>query len=296
MDELFTYLKTLVKKTGPGTQDYQKLNSWMKKVIEYKRTGALTEQDLSRLREIWGDACSTDTCQGFAFLKPYGYTGDFEIIERIYTKYICSKPHLKKWDQFFQTHEAPQAVRNRRQYLKKVVLSHLKKKDKIKILNIGSGPGRDMLSFFNSTEFTNGKKVVFECLEQDKQAIDFARNLCRDYLDRISFTNGNIFRFTPARQYDIIWASGIFDYFKDRIFVRQLKKLLPALKENGECVIGNFSENNPTRNYMEIFGWCLYHRTPEALTGLARQCGVEDKKISVGKEKTGVNLFLHIKR
>jgi len=61
-------------------------------------------------------------------------------------------------------------------------------------------------------------------------------------------------------------------------------------------VIGNFSPNNPTKNYMEIVGdWYLNHRSADRLISLTKACSVDPKNIRIGQEPEGVNLFLHIK-
>jgi SAM-dependent methyltransferase len=285
----------LLDKNGPDRAEYDKLNAWIDTIIKKKRKGDITEKHLSALREIWGDAFSADTCQGLSFLKPHGYTGDYEIIDRLYTGYVCPKPHLKKWDKFYQNHEAARAVRNRRAYLKRILLTHLKRKKHMRVLNIGSGPGRDMAYFFQNAALNGSRRVRFDCLEQDEQAIEYARNVCRPYLSHIKFIKENILRNTPDGTYDLIWASGIFDYFNDRIFVRILKKLLAALKPGGECVIGNFSVDNPSKNYMEIFEWCLHHRSSSNLEALAYQCGIAKERVRIKSERTGVNLFMHIR-
>jgi hypothetical protein len=75
-----------------------------------------------------------------------------------------------------------------------------------------------------------------------------------------------------------------------------LIKQLSFLKSGGELVIGNFSLNNPTRDYMECGNWFLHHRSPDELFKLAEECGVSRDKILVKSESLGVNLFLHITR
>jgi extracellular factor (EF) 3-hydroxypalmitic acid methyl ester biosynthesis protein len=296
MNELFRYLHTIVKKNGPVAKDYPRLDSWFDQLVEAKNNGILNDKDFADLRKIWGDALSIETCQGFSFLKPHGYAGDYEIIDKLYTKHVSPDPRLARWDEYYHHHDAARAVRNRCAYLKKLIETHLGRKKKLKILNIGSGPGRDMQYFFQKHAANGSRGVRFECLEQDEAAIAFARHLCRDYLAHISFVQDNILRCHLKNQYDVIWASGIFDYFNDRLFARILGKLVAALAPHGECVIGNFSTGNPTQSYMEILGWHLYHRTPERLRALAGECGVPKDRISISRDRTGVNLFLHVKK
>src|SRR6187200_1304502 len=52
---------------------------------------------------------------GWANLKPYGYSGDHVIIDRLYTNWVSADPHLAGWDRFCQAQPAAAAVRNRKQ-------------------------------------------------------------------------------------------------------------------------------------------------------------------------------------
>jgi extracellular factor (EF) 3-hydroxypalmitic acid methyl ester biosynthesis protein len=62
-------------------------------------------------------------------------------------------------------------------------------------------------------------------------------------------------------------------------------------------VVGNFSDHNPSRDYMELLGdWVLRHRTHDHLRELALEAGASADSIEVQWEPEGVNLFLHIRR
>ena len=76
-----------------------------------------------------------------------------------------------------------------------------------------------------------------------------------------------------------------------------LKKLIEFATEDGEIIIGNFTDENPSRIYMEMVGdWILNHRSAQHLTELAIAAGAYPHQITVGKEPEGINLFLHIKK
>ncbi len=95
----------------------------------------------------------------------------------------------------------------------------------------------------------------------------------------------------------MVWNAGLFDYFDDRTFVVLLIKMKEWCTSEGEIIIGNFNEeNNPSRDYMEVFGeWYLHHRTEGRLIQLALKAGFDRANIAVAKEPENVNLFLHIK-
>lgn len=298
MDQHVAYIEKMVAKGGPVPSEYPAFDQWLKEVAEERKAGKLDKQDIEVLRSAFDEALSPKTLQGFSYEKPHGYTGDFEIIDRMYTKHITSKEHLQNWDAYFQAQSAPTAVRNRKAYFLKLA-SNLEdtfpNRDTLPILNVASGPARDVFEFFYNNGHSNA--VTFECVDNDEEAIHYAKDLCSPYLNRTSFHQANALRFHSKRKYQLIWSAGLFDYLGDKVFRFLLEHLLSMLREDGELVIGNFAPRNPTKNYMEIIGdWHLYYRDEEDLRRLAQSCGVAPEDIRIGKEPESVNLFLHVKR
>lgn len=244
------------------------------------------------MRDVLGEAVSVETMQGFVLQKPHGYAGDYEIIDRIYTRYVSDKVHLSKWDVYAQKHSSAHAVRNRVEYLCRLLEKKQHAAPVLEVLNLASGPGRDMLKFFENNPEV---QVHFDCIEQDQNAVNHAKALCKDFLHKTTFHVKNALRFRSDKQYDLIWSAGLFDYLDDKVFVFMLRKLGAMLAEGGEIAIGNFSTTNPGRPYMELFEWHLNHRIPHTLKALAVAAGFTADQISIGKEPAGVNLFLHIR-
>ncbi len=285
------FIKKLVEKKGPEESDYHALH------LEIERIGSMLDQPspailYGDLLDIISPVLSVETMQGFAFHKPHGYSGDYEIIDKIYRNWKSTQEELRRWDEFFHAQEAPIAVRNRKRFFLETLESCKDDGDELRVLNVGSGPGRDMLEFFQKHPDTD---ITFDCVDYDKESIAYASELCSAHLDRIRFFHKNVFRFTPDRKYDIIWSAGLFDYLDDRKFVYLLVKLRAHLATGGRLIIGNFSNRNPTRKYMELFGkWFLYHRSEQELAALAKAAGVAEEQVTVYCEPLGVNLFLHL--
>ncbi|MCP5518958.1 MAG: class I SAM-dependent methyltransferase [Verrucomicrobiales bacterium] len=286
------FAASLLAKGGPEREDYPELDAWVAELGDHLRCGRISQEELARVIKVLGDAFSVHTMQGHAFQKPHGYPGDFEIIDRIYQRYESSQPHLTKWDRYWQSHPAAEAVRNRVDYFGEQLRSHEERKapDGIRVLNLASGPGRDMLHFFRNNPTT---RAAIDCVEQDANAIRHARALCKDHLRKVSFYQRNVLRFQSTRPYDLIWSAGLFDYFSDKAFVLMLRRLKSMLAPGGEIVVGNFSPINPSRHYMEVFNWVLHHRSPHTLRDLAIRAGFPADSIAIGSEPLGVNLFLH---
>lgn len=294
LSQYFDYSRHLVIKGGPDVEDYYDLNTWFQEVIDLARKGHLKEEGIDELRQTFGETFSTETMQGLVFQKPYGYAGDYEILDRIYCSYVAQDAHLSKWDVFFQQHPAAVAVRNRSTYFSSLLERHASasRGEMVEVLNLVSGPGRDMLQYLEANPQAN---VHFDCVDQDAKAVDYARLLCVDFVDKIDFYNRNVLRFRSDKKYQLIWSGGLFDYFEDKLFVHMLKKLKTMVANGGEIVIGNFSTSNPSKHYMDFLDWNLKYRSAHSLKALAKVAGCEPYLVAVDMEPAGVNLFLCIK-
>jgi len=90
------------------------------------------------------------------------------------------------------------------------------------------------------------------------------------------------------------WSAGGGDYLDDEAFCHLLAHLFRQLKSGGELVMGSFSANNPSRDYMEAFGWFMNHRTDDEFFKLARRCAIPAKNIAI--EPIEGNLFLRVRK
>jgi extracellular factor (EF) 3-hydroxypalmitic acid methyl ester biosynthesis protein len=289
------YLLRLVESDGPDVTDYQAVDAAFKSIMDAKRAGrATTEQ----LREAWiqlGIAFGADTMQGHGVRKPYGYSGDFEMIDRIYLRSIAEDPKIRRWDEYFQSRDACEAVRNRKLYFKNLIAIMLEQFcEGIRILNIGSGPARDV--YESLSDQSVGKRLQFDCVDMDENAIAYASKLCISNMNEITFHASNIFKWRSTNVYELIWSAGLFDYLDDSAFVLLIRRIALMLNKNGRLVVGNFSPNNPTRDYMEFGEWCLNYRNKEKLLDLAGICDIEDTNYWVEEEPKGINLFLNFQR
>lgn len=290
--EIVSYIEKLVRKGGPEESEYEELNSKFGGLQQMVKLGAISQEELDRIRNALGDAISLNTMQGFSLGKPHGYAGDFEIIDRIYRQWLSEHPSLVRWDRFFHWQPATKAVRNRKSYFHQLLTRMSARHKPLHVLKLGVGPGRSMFEWLESNP---NVQVHFECVELDYKAISFAQQLNALHLDRVSFCQQNALVFRPRKKYHLIWIAGLFDYFDDRVFVKVAKRMLPAIADGGELVIGNFSLENPSRAYMETLdAWVLRHRAPETLVQLLEKSGAHPSTITIRAEPEGVNLFAHV--
>lgn len=287
------YIRNLIEKGGPESHEYEDLNAFFIRLGSLVRDGSASREELNQeLWELLGDACSLKTMQGRVARKPYGYAGDYEIIDRIYTYWVSPEPHLVKWDLFFHAHSAVKAVRNRKEFFIELMKEKTNNmQNEYRVLSVGSGPAREIYEYcsMNGTE-----KIIFDCIDMDSNAIRYSMELCSEYSSNINFYCKNIFRHKAVNSYSLIWAAGIFDYLEDKSFIFLIKRLYPLILPGGNLIIGNFSTFNPSRDYMEAGDWYLFHRSEDQLVSLARDSGIEKGNIHITKEQEKVNLFMYI--
>jgi SAM-dependent methyltransferase len=247
-----------------------------------------------------GDAFfSTRTVQGLGIVKPYGYAGDFEFIDRIYTQWLSPDPRLTAWDVYLQQHKAPKAVRNRKVYFLNLLRGYLSTADhlEIRVLSVGCGPARECAEFFAQSDFAN-TRVHFHLLDQDPRALAYARTVNAQYSVSTTFHQGKAHAFSCGHTFDFIWSAGLFDYLSDHAFSVLTRNLYRRLSPGGLLTIGNFAPTNPSRDYMEFGDWYLRYRTAEDLYDLALKSGAVGHvdQLCVDSEPEGTNLFLHVSR
>lgn len=284
---LETQIEKLFAKNGPDPDEYQTI---------FQLIDSLDTADITYFRELMQPILNPNTIIGFSFTKPFGYNGDFFIIEKIYQQYINPNEKYIKWDTFFHTFPAAIAVINRKTLAKEVLtqLNGSSNNDNKNVLILGSGPVTEVYEYFQQNP---ENRLIFDLLDLDNRSIAYAKNKHRQNLSCMTFRNQNVIRYTPETKYDLIWSAGLFDYFKDKHFVYLIKRYYEFVKEGGEMIIGNFNMENPSRKIMEVLGdWFLYHRYEGELIEFAVRAGISKENIEVIKEPLGINLFLKLKK
>jgi extracellular factor (EF) 3-hydroxypalmitic acid methyl ester biosynthesis protein len=285
-EEVSLFLDNLVENGGPLPEEYERFTCIVNN---------LPADSLGSFREKIKTILNDKTLIGHGYIKPYGYPGDFTLIDKIYQFAINKDPRYKNWDIFFQNQPAASAVRNRKdffiEYCKKLAL----RKENAKVLILGSGPATDVHEFL--TKYIDCKSMSFDLIDFDQSAIDFSREKNKMFNGQISYHRINALRFNSYKLYDLIWSAGLFDYFKDKHFTFLIRKYINCLTEEGEMVISNFSTKNPTKRLMEVLSdWYLYLRTESDLFRVSSDASIDNEMVSVEKEPLGINLFLKIRK
>jgi len=216
--------------------------------------------------------------------KPFGYSGDFQMIDWTYTKMVDSTdPRGEMWDRFYHRQIAPLAVCARKDRFGDVLRSvSLSAKSKISVLNVGSGPAREILDGAIAANLNPGDLRVI-CLDADKVAIEYAKRLLGPSWEaHCHFEHRNALRYRPRDSFDLVWSSGLFDYLDERLAIHLIKLLWGSVKVGGRMVIGNFAETHSTRSWIEWCGdWFLNHRDRDDMQRLTDGAGISDGNANI---------------
>jgi ubiquinone/menaquinone biosynthesis C-methylase UbiE len=279
-----------VQAGGPEPEQYDALNHTLEAFNLLERRGEFSHFGPDFKEDLMGESLTFDTMQGFAYRKPHGHAGDFELIERIHGDFQTSDQGLKKWDEFWSQQAFVQAFQNSQKYFSQTMQEVELNKSSVNVLNVASGSSRSIANYLNNAN----SSASFLCMDNNWKALDYARLLCRNHIDQVQFQRGNVADLNTPAQYDLVWSEGLFDYLNDEAFKVNLKKLLTQTQKDGRLVIRNLSTTNPSQNYMDFLQWHVNPRSEAHLYYLASCCGVQRSKMNIVKDPCDVNLFLHI--
>ncbi|MEO9893712.1 class I SAM-dependent methyltransferase [Aurantibacter sp.] len=292
---LLDKLKSFVGKENWSNDRFEKLNDLLFEVRCDMENAAILKSDILEISTSFKKEFLAETLQGHVLRKPYGYPGDFLLIDKIYTEFKTRNTAFRIWDEYFQQQTVPKAIRNSKEYFKKIIENKSKVTKNLKLLNVASGSGRELFEMYANN--INGCKITTTCVELDDYAIAYSKGLNTEYNHHIEYVHSNIFNYNSVEKHNIIWSAGLCNYLSDNGVILLLEYLKNKLLPGGEIILGNFNkENNPSRNYLEIMGdWHLIHRTGKQLLHLAKQAGFLNSQISIDREALNVCLFLHVK-
>src|SRR3989338_410206 len=224
--------------------------------------------------------------------KPYGYAGDFQIIDDIYLNDPQSKGFERLWDNYFLRMGPSIATRNRKEDFKSIIklLTAQRSSDLARIMDLASGPCRELKELMAENGF-GGRNVVFDCYDFDDHAIAYAKELLNNP-PTIYFYKKNALRLSLKKdikseipnEYDLIFSTGLFDYLDERVATRLVGNLRKLLKEDGWLCISNYlwKSANPWAHLMEwVAEWNLIYRTEDEFVKLFTDAGFAKKNLTI---------------
>ena len=257
------------------------------------------KEEMKYCFDICGEELDKSTLCRHSRNKPFGYAGDFQILDWIYTRKTDFEDSKLLWDNLFQKLPASQAVRNRKSFFCDFFSSMFSENNRdTSVLDIASGSGRPIIEAISKCRPNRGKTYI-HCVDHEIKAIEYSKRLKAELVPEydIKWDNRNFFRLKPERRYNLVWASGVYGYLNDRLAIALLKRMWQWTESGGKMVFGVFHPNNPNRNWMEWCGeWFLIYRTKKDILQLCDQAGIPSKNLDFEFEPLGINLFTIIEK
>lgn len=246
--------------------------------------------------------------QKHAYIKPYGYAGDYEMVLKILDKEVeGNTPIAKLLNMYGWNMSVVKAHRNRIEYLVKKIDAVVRRNLNARILTIGAGPAREIKLFLERTSLPI--TCHFTLVDFDPRALVFCQEELRELLFKkkslttFEFINKSIRQIIKEKRcdemdntYDFIYCAGLFDYLSDPFCKKVLEVMYSQLNQDGFMIATNVFEDNYYRYYMEMMlEWYLTHRKKCDMFNLASELSISaNNKVEVEEDLTGVNLFLNV--
>ncbi len=246
-----------------------------------------------------------------ARVKPLGYPGDHRLMMRIYDRAVEGRDgYARALDRYaIEREPGPRSVRNRAPLVSSWILEELSRTDRpIRVASLGCGPARELALLLEAAELPSGRLELL-LIDQDRRALDECERAYRRRAEERGVvlatmqaaveTIGSDQRLLEAlSDRDLIYSTGLFDYFADTTFETVLGALYRALRPGGRLLVGNVKQN-PSRWVMEyVLDWFIHHRDGGQLEALGRSLSPAPAPVAVRveAEAEGLNLFLHVQK
>jgi SAM-dependent methyltransferase len=209
-----------------------------------------------------------DPLTRWSFTKPRGYSGDAQLLD-----YIYCDPHVaedvenasalgKALYSYTQNVPSCVAARERRDLLTRYVDDAADKAGaETEVLAIAAGHLREAN---RSAALAEGRLKRWVALDQDPLSVGL---IARDFQGTaVEAVDGSVrtvlTRGHKLGKFDLIYASGLYDYLQHNVAVKLTKTCLQMLKPNGTFLFANYAEGNPDAGYRETFmDWVLLLRS-----------------------------------
>lgn len=286
------------------------INGIFREIMEYEKNSLKQgrEDKVYKLKRLFITRLRKEFLHGdfivWSFEKPYGYAGDYKIIEDIYQNEPRTTGFERLYDNYFQMSSISVAVRNRKEDFRRYLINLLasRKGKKVRIMNIGSGPARELFELFSALHEDDLGNLTVDCLDNDSRSLDYARRLLFKRTE-VNFMKENAVRLALKKDitqaipctYDCIYSTGLFDYFDDRITVRLLGNLRALLNPEGQIMISDVRDkySNPSVHFMEWVGdWNLIYREDERFRQLFIDAGFPKNAMRIGYEQQGILQYI----
>jgi len=245
-----------------------------------------------------------------SFAKPLGYAGDYEMVNMMLRNRREGPNTYAQILHTFYVHSAVcQAHRNRIDILTGRLEDTARAVGEgrpFRVLNVGCGPAHELLRLIRTSEAAARMRidlVDFSQVTLDATRVEIER-VCGESARRpqIAYLHDSVHNLLKratrpeevggARDYDLIYCAGLFDYLSDRVCSRLIRLFNRWVRPGGLVLVTNVHPDNDHRGAMEhLLEWYLIYRDEEQMVSLSPP----DLRHRVYRDATGLNVFLEMR-
>ena len=246
--------------------------------------------------------------------KPFGYPGDFEVMNFVYERNF-EGPTLfaKALSYAFLRTKAALAVKCRKDLMKRELCALIERNAgssrPVRILSIAAGPAQELYELLTEMkELSVPLEIVL--FDQDKNALGHAYRRLKPLVSAASpakasvvFLNESIKRllrdahlFDKFEKFDAIYSCGLFDYLQPVTAVRLARNLFSATAPGGAVFIANMVDHDGRWFMEQHLDWKLLYRSRAELLDIGTRAAPTAAKIQIVEEATGINPFVQMIR
>ncbi len=295
------------------SQFNQEINNVFREILDFEKENSENNHDAKvyRLKRLFGRKFRQLFLRGeyitWSLKKPYGYAGDFQIIDYIYQNNPTTLGFDRLFDNYFQMSAISVAVRNRKEDIKRFIMSAALNNPgkQIRIMNLACGPSRDVQELLLGLKDIP-TKLEFHCYDADSHALEYAKKVVK-FAPNVHFYQMNVLRIALKKDierqfdstFDIIFSTGLFDYLNTQVSVRLIGNLRKILTPGGSLFVSDVRDkfSNPSAYFMEWVGdWNLIYRSDDDFRGIFTESGFKERDLSYGYEQQGIMQYVTAKQ
>jgi len=263
------------------------------------RPAKLKRLFINRIRDLFMKGVYIE----WSLKKPYGYAGDFKIIDDIYLNDPATTGFDRLFDNYYQMSSICVAVRNRKEDFKRLLVDFINngRKKSYRVMSLASGSCRELSEILSSNAL-RGRDVTFDCYDNEQEALDFAKGLLPENAP-VNLVKQNALKMSATKKigsligqkYDFIYSAGLFDYLNHRISARLVTNLKQVLNPGGVLAISNVRDkySNPSVHFMEWVGdWNLIYRSDEEFKNSFLEAGFRETELKTAYEQQGIMQYI----
>jgi hypothetical protein len=234
-----------------------------------------------------------------AFRKPRGYPGDADLIDFIYGSVAgldAASPAGQAIYAYNVETIASQGVRNRRDYIAKVIDEIAERKPNTEVLAVACGHLREL----ERCASTSLRAITrFVGLDHDPQTTNYlTRQAYSDFVEPLTVSIGVLLRKEiDLGFFDLIYAAGIYDYLQDDLFIALTRRLWEMCRAGGTLLIANVTADNPHIGYLDAcMDWRFVLRDEERISLLLDAAIGNSHSAKLFRDPTGIVVFAKLEK